>query len=222
MYTNVEQSRIASDVVPDRVGTRTWDTMYAYKLDLLRGKRSGRLLEYDPKTDEVKVLARDLWFANGVGVDKDESFVFLAETSALRLHKFHLSGPNAGSLDVVVDSKDMTGYPDGTDCNWKGNRKCYAVMPSSVVPLTKIVNKLPHPIDRMFRNLFMTVPKALMPKPKPYGGVIEVDPISGEFRYIQDPYGSDIGSLTGVTVWENKLYLGSLYNKYVGVYDLVD
>lgn len=210
----------ASDVSPDRIGTRTWDTMYAYKTDLIRGKRSGRLLEYDPSTEELKVLARGLWFPNGVGVDKDETYIFLAETSTLQLLKFHLRGPNAGMLETAVESQNMTGYPDGTDCNWKGDRKCYSVMPSSIVPLSKIIKKLPHPIDRILRNIYLMLPKAFAPKVRPYGGIIEVDPNSKEINYFQDPDATDIGHLAGVTVWDNKLYLGSLKNNFIGVYDL--
>ena len=37
---------------------------------------------------------------------------------------------------------------------------------------------------------------------------------------LQDPRGEDIGMLTGVTLWDEKLYLGSLHNDYIGVYDL--
>ena len=48
-----------------------------------------------------------------------------------------------------------------------------------------------------------------------------VDPHTKEYvDLIQDPTGKDIGALTGVTVHDNKLYLGSLENDFVGVYDL--
>lgn len=199
--------------------TRTWDTMYASKTDLMRGKRTGRLLEYDPHTNELKILARNLWFANGVGIDKDENYIFLAETFALRLLKFHLSGPQQGTLEPLVESHDMTGYPDGADCGGS-KRLCYAVMPSAVVPLMKLISKVPYPLDIPFRNLYMMLPKSLSPRIKPYGGVIEVDPTTKDIRYIQDPYATDIGMLADVTVWNDKLYLGSLRNNFVGVYDL--
>ena len=203
----------------DRIETRTWDTMYASKTDMMRGKPMGRLLEYDPATNQIKVLARDLRFANGVGSDNDETFIVVAETFGLRLHKYHLTGPQKGTLETLVDSKDMTGYPDGVDCG--GDKKrCYAVFPSSVVPLAKLINKIPHPIDKALRNIVMMLPKTMAPKVKAYGGVIEVDPTTKEIQYFQDPHGEDIGMLAGVTVWDNKLYLGSLRNNYVGVYDL--
>ena len=53
----------STEIAPDRIGTRSWDTMFAAKTDLIRGSKSGRLLKYDPSTDTVSVLAsgfRDL------------------------------------------------------------------------------------------------------------------------------------------------------------------
>jgi hypothetical protein len=51
---------------------------------------------------------------------------------------------------------------------------------------------------------------------------VEADPIihGGIIRILQDPSGKDDGMFTGVTVHDNKLYLGSLKNDYVGGYDL--
>ena len=73
----------------------------------------------------------------------------------------------------------------------------------------------------ILRNLIMMVPKWVLPTLQHYGGVMVVDPHTKEYvDLIQDPTGKDIGALTGVTVHDNKLYLGSLENDFVGVYDL--
>lgn len=203
--------------------------MYASKLDWMRASRTGRLIEYDPKTDETKVLARNLWFSNGISIDKDEQFIIFAETFAMRLLKLYLNGPQQGTIEVLVDSYDMTGYPDGVDCAWKGlsgklkktqQHKCFTVLPSAVVPIAKILNYIPYPIDMIVRTLLMALPRSIAPKVKPYGGILEVDYETKEMQYIQDPDATDIGMLTGVTVWNDKLYLGSLQNDFIGVYDL--
>ena len=201
--------------------------MYGAKTDLLRGKRTGRLLQYDPLTDEVTVLARDLFFPNGISISKDETALFFAETFALTLMKYNLKD---GTLSTVVDGKDHTGYTDGLDCAWNGvtakSSLCYAAMPSAIVPLMKLAWKIPHPFDIVFRSFLMSLPKKLAPPVKPYGGIIEVDAFGtsesgGKMtRLIQDPTGEDVGMINGVTVHNNKLYLGSLYNDYVTVYDL--
>ena len=92
------------------VQDRDWDIMYASKVDYIRGKRTGRLLQYDPETNEVTVLARNLFFANGVAVDKDETYVVQSETYAMRLSKYYLTGPKQGTLETVIDANQLTGY----------------------------------------------------------------------------------------------------------------
>ena len=80
---------------------------------------------------------------------------------------------------------------------------------------------MPHPIDTLLRTVLLAIPKWMLPKPAPYGGITVVDPESSAYiRLLQDPDGSDIGHVTGVTVHNNKLYLGSLENDFVGVFDL--
>jgi hypothetical protein len=199
--------------------------MYPAKLDAMKGSRTGRLLRYDPSTEEATVLARNLFFANGISVDKDETFVLFAETFALRLVKYYLTGEKEGSMEYVVDGFPAPGYFDGVDCGWKGvtaeTNLCYAVHPSLVVPLQKILNKIPHPIDQWLRNLILMLPKWLAPEITAYGGITVLDAESSKVvQLLQDPDGSDIAYLTGVTVFDNKLYLGSLRNDFVAVYDL--
>ena len=76
----------------------------------------------------------------------------------------------------------------------------------------------------------MILPRILVPPVKAFGGVIEFDPTGTTTtttttatvtRTFLDPTGRDISMLTGVTVGpDGNLYLGSLLNKFVGVYEL--
>lgn len=61
------------------------DASYKYGLhehiwDILEGRPYGRFLSYNPSTKETRVLVRDLYFANGVAVSPDQSFVIFCET----------------------------------------------------------------------------------------------------------------------------------------------
>jgi hypothetical protein len=194
--------------------------MYGAKSDLLRGTKAGRLLRYDPQSDKVAVLARSLSFPNGIGVDEDETYLLFAETFGLRFCKYSLS---EYTLQVTVDG-GLPGFPDGLDCAWTGKSKsssmCYSVMTSSVPPIVKAVHAVPAPWDRVLRSILMGLPKYLAPNVKPYGGLLEIDTESNTIKLIQDPTGEEIGHLAGVTVFDNKLYLGSLKNDYIGVYQL--
>lgn len=65
------------------------------------------------------------------------------------------------------------------------------------------------------------LPKEWLPETEPYGGITVIDPETSSYvGLIQDPTGQDIGHITGVTVYDNKLFLGSLSNDFIGVYDL--
>ncbi|KAL7558640.1 hypothetical protein ACA910_016148 [Epithemia clementina (nom. ined.)] len=209
----------ASEMRPDMIGRNIPDTMYASKVDFLRGIPTGRVLEYDPETDQVRVLAKGIHFANGIAVDKDETFVLFAETFGPRILKYHLQGDNAGAVEVVIDRPRMMGYPDGMDCNHMTN-KCYAVMPSSIVPAHKALAALPDFLALGLRYLILMLPRQFSPPTQPFGGVLEIDVDTSEFHYLLDPSGKDISMLCGVTAYKDRLYLGSLENPFVGVYHL--
>ena len=79
--------------------------------------------------------------------------------------------------------------------------------------------------------LLLNTPRTIIPKTEPYGGILVLDPEGSSsdasggspvLKLIQDPNGKDIGHFTGIAVHENKLYLGSLKNDFVGVYDMSD
>lgn len=210
-------------IAPDRVDTRSYDTMYGATTEAMKVSQTGRLLRDNPHTDEVTVLARSLHFPNGIAVDKDETFILFAETFALRMMKYDLS---SAKLEVVVD-EGLTGYVDGVGCAWKGvtstsSSKCFAVMPSAMIPIMKLVMGVNHPWDMVLRTILMGLPKFLAPPVKRYGGLVEIEvsATKNQIRIIQDLYGTDIGMLTGVTVFGDKLYLGSLKNDFIGVFQL--
>jgi hypothetical protein len=116
---------------------------------------------------------------------------------------------------------------DGVDCAWNGvtanTSYCFAANPGIVVPANKFLLSLPHPIDWILRCLLAMLPKEWLPKVKPYGGITIVDASTSRFvDLLQDPSGEDIGHITGVTIHDNKIFLGSLVNDFIGVYDLAN
>lgn len=60
-----------------------------------QGGATGRLLVYAPATGEATVLAGGLWYANGVAVAPDESFVAVVETCSMRVRRYWLKGEKA-------------------------------------------------------------------------------------------------------------------------------
>jgi hypothetical protein len=207
----------ASTVSSERDPDHSYDILYAYKVDALRGIKSGRLLRYNPQNDETKILAEGIWFANGVAVDKDETFVLVCETSMFRVLKYYLSGTKQGQLEVVLDS--LPGLTDGVDCQSSGN--CLVAIPTTVPDIFKVLFKMPPVIAAALKSLMMMLPKQISPGPVHYGGVVEFDPYSGKAKRIfQDPKGDEIIGISAVTGHKGKAYLGSLEHDFVGVYQL--
>ena len=115
---------------------------------------------------------------------------------------------------------------DGIDCGWKkfGAKQsslCYAVGVSTVIPVAKFIYMLPEAFQILLRTVLMMLPPNLAPKVKPYASIVTIDAETlQQVSYVQDPRGSDIKTMTGITFHENKLYLGSLHNDYIAVYNL--
>ena len=66
------------------------------------GDSTGRLIEYDPKTKQGRVLLSGLKGAGGVGVSKDGSFVLVSEFKGSRITKYWLSGPKADTAELLL------------------------------------------------------------------------------------------------------------------------
>ncbi|GER29336.1 calcium-dependent phosphotriesterase superfamily protein [Striga asiatica] len=89
-----------------------------YILDFLEGRPNGRLLSYDPSTKQTQVLVKDLYFANGVAVSADQSFVIFCETSMRRCKRYYIQGPRRGSVDVFIEN--LPGLPDNIKYDGEG------------------------------------------------------------------------------------------------------
>jgi sugar lactone lactonase YvrE len=67
--------------------------------EFLDGRPHGRLLRYEPSTGEIDVLVEDLYFANGVDVSPDETYVLVAESFRFRITRVWLDGDREGTTE---------------------------------------------------------------------------------------------------------------------------
>ncbi|KAI3867808.1 hypothetical protein MKW92_008390 [Papaver armeniacum] len=81
-----------------------------HMLDVLEGRPYGRLMSFDTTNSVTKVLARGLYFANGVAVSAENDFVVFCETPLRSCSKYYIKGEKMGSVDVFDDN--LPGYPD--------------------------------------------------------------------------------------------------------------
>ena len=64
----------------------------------------GRLLVFDPITQKTTTLLSGLYFANGVALSSDESFVLVNETLMYRIQKYWLKGDKAGTSEIFIEN----------------------------------------------------------------------------------------------------------------------
>ncbi|KAK1273940.1 Strictosidine synthase 1 [Acorus gramineus] len=89
-----------------------------YGLVISTDDSTGRLMKYDSQTKQVTVLLRGLFFANGVAVSKDKSYVLVTETTRNRIQRYWLSGAKNGTSEIWVE---LPGSPDNIKRNSEGN-----------------------------------------------------------------------------------------------------
>ncbi|MDD9303255.1 MAG: strictosidine synthase family protein [Desulfobacter sp.] len=184
-----------------------------YLYDLLESKPHGRFLSYDPATGRVKVLLKSLYFANGVALSEQEDFVLINETYRYRIVRYWLKGPKSGTHEIFIDN--LPGFPDNISSNHKG-RFWLALF----TVRNKIVDQT-HPFP-FLKALIFKLPKALWPKPTPYGLVLALDEQGKITQCLHDPTGEHLKEITSAREHQGYLYLGSLHNDRIGKYRLAD
>ncbi len=176
-------------------------SIHHYKNDALEHRPHGRLMAYEPATQTVRVLLKDLYFANGVAVSPDQSFVLVNETWKYRITRYWLSGARAGTSEPFIEN--LPGFPDGVSCN--GRDTFWVAMAS---PRNALLDNLaPYPF---LRGIVARLPAFLQPKPEHYAFVLGLD-IRGRVSHnLQDPAATAIAYVTSVEEHQGTLYLGSL------------
>ncbi len=187
-------------------------TFEASILDIIEQSATGRILEHDPATRAIRIVARGLSFANGVALSQDGQSLFVSETGKYRVWKIAVRADN---LDVAQPSPlasvlldNLPGYPDnlmrGLDGKiWLGLAK----------PRNPTVDGM---AGRPFlRKLTLRLPRVLWPIPKAYGHVIAFTEDGKVVADLQDPGGA-YPETTAITETADRLYVQSLHAKGLG------
>lgn len=182
-----------------------------YLYDLLESRPHGRFMSYDPVSGEIKVLLKDLYFANGVALSQEEDFALVNETYCYRIIRYWLKGPKAGTPEIFIDN--LPGFPDNISSNRKGT-----FWLALFTVRNDLMDKLhPHPFAK---GQMSKLPKAFWPKPQPYGLVLALDEQGKILRSLHEPTGKHLKEITSAREYNGYLYLGSLHNDRIGKYKL--
>eukprot|EP00243_Klebsormidium_subtile_P004728 TRINITY_DN18884_c0_g1_i1.p1 TRINITY_DN18884_c0_g1~~TRINITY_DN18884_c0_g1_i1.p1 ORF type:complete len:422 (+),score=95.29 TRINITY_DN18884_c0_g1_i1:63-1268(+) len=185
-------------------------------LAFAEGQPEGRLLKYDPATNVTTVLLKELRFANGVALSSDESFVLVNELSLARIVRYWLKGPKAGSHDIFFDN--LPGYPDNIRPDGRGG--FWVALHTGRSKVMDSIFFWPSIRSFCFKLPFKPFIWYLVYVGKPIGLILNIDEDGKAQDALIDSLGRVFAAASEVEEHNGKLYLGSVFNPYIGVYDL--
>ncbi len=171
-----------------------------YRADILEHRGNGRLFAHDPDTRETRLLLDGLYFANGVALAPDESFLLVAETGKYRIRRLWLSGAKAGRDEPFAHN--LPGIPDNLSTGPGGTFWVAMFTPRN----PQLDFLLPRP---RLRALVTALPENLQPQPVRHSFVLGFDGDGEVTHNLQDPEGG-YAPITGAREHDGWLYLGSL------------
>ena len=178
-------------------------------LELFERRPSGRLLVYDPATKETRVLMEKLYFANGVALAADESFVIVAESFEHRIMRYWLTGPKTGTSDVFADN--LPGYLDNvTEAPDAGF--WLAIVQARRDDVDSLV-------DQPFQRTILWRLRQVAGLPiRKHSYAVKLSAGAELLESLEDDSGH-VYALTSVLERDGKLYLGSFINDVIGIMD---
>jgi len=184
-----------------------------WKAEMVEVTRTGRLLRRQPD-GQVDVLLDGLAFANGVALAADGSFVVVAETATRTLVRRWLTGPAAGTSDLLV--AELPGYPDNMARGSDG--LLWVAIASPRDPLVERLQRGP----MWLRRGVTRIPSRLQPAER---RTIRVQAYAADGRLVHDlpvddrEHRARFHMVTGVREHEGRVWLGSLHESAIAVLD---
>jgi sugar lactone lactonase YvrE len=204
-----------------RFAPKDWGGAFeASVLDILEQSATGRILEYDPATKAIRVVAKGLSFANGLALSASERQIFVAETGKYRVWRIDV---NASDLDVRTTSgmsgathivlPNLPGYPDNLMRGLPAKDGKPTLWVGLIKPRSAVVDGMAE--KPFLRSLTLRLPRFLWPIPPKYGHVIAFTEDGTIVQDMQDPTGA-YPETTSMLETKDRLYVQSLQAPFIG------
>jgi sugar lactone lactonase YvrE len=184
--------------------------LHDYIYDLIEASATGRLLSYTPSNGELKVHLSGLYFANGVSLGPDDSWVLVNETGASRVSRLWLTGPKAGVQDVFIDG--LSGMPDNISFN--GSDTFWVAIPALRSREIDALASYP-----FLRKLLGGLPADLLVPTSKLGFVLGLG-LDGTVKFNLQSESGVYHTITSVNEYDGHLWLGSLAMPSIAVLPL--
>lgn len=184
-------------------------TAHTWATDALEGRGNGRIIVYDPATDETRTLLRDQIFPNGVCVAHDGQSVLFALTWACRIERYWIAGPKAGKLETLI--ADLPGMPD--NINRASDGAYWLALVGLRTPAYDLAMEDPGFRTRMIKR----IPNDEWLYPNINNGcIVKFDETGKIIETLGDIGGKSHPSVTSMREERGYLYIGGLSNDRIG------
>jgi sugar lactone lactonase YvrE len=189
---------------------KTTSAKYINKL-FLELKPTGGVYSYDPQTKITQTISTGNYFANGLELSKDETFLLLSETSKYRILKYWLKGEKAGTSEIFLDN--LAGFPNNISRKENGN--------FWVGFTTKRNDQLDdlHPKKSMKKFVY-GLPSFVQPKAERFGMILEISEEGKIIQALFDTSGESVMEAGAVKEFDNNLYIGGDVVSYIAKYEI--
>nr|XP_004236089.1 protein STRICTOSIDINE SYNTHASE-LIKE 10-like [Solanum lycopersicum] len=156
----------------------------------LSGDTTGRLFKYDIATKQVTLLLNKLSGPAGIALSKDKSFLLVSEAIGKRIRRFWLKGAKANSSDVFAN---IDGNPDNIKRTVSGDFWVAVVTVKTKVLIIPTIISTGQRINQS-------------------GKLVETRDFTAQYM--------SFNGITEVQEYNDKLYIGSLDQNFIGVDDV--
>ncbi|XP_021858813.1 protein STRICTOSIDINE SYNTHASE-LIKE 4 [Spinacia oleracea] len=183
--------------------------LHNWYLDLLEAKPHGQLLKFNPQANETSLLLDNLFFANGVALSTDQSFLLVCETWKSRCLKYWLQGDMQGKTEIFIDN--LPGAPDNINLAPDGSFWI------ALIPMARKGMEFVH-TSKIAKHLVATFPKMMniIQGSHKKATVMKVSKEGNILKRFDDPNGKVMSFVTSAVEYEGNLYFGSLNSNFVG------
>ena len=178
-------------------------------LDILEGRPNGRVLCHDPATGKTRPLIKSFYFPNGMCVTHDGRSVLIASTSACRVFRYWIAGPNSGKTEILID--EMPGLPDNINRASDGNY--WLALVGIRTPTFDLAARKAAFRRRMVKQV--PTDEWLSPGLN-HGCVLKFDDAGNVLESYWDPTGISHSTVTSMREHKGYLYLAGLENNRIG------